>query len=204
MSESNHADADLGRQAWQSQQVQAPRISAEYVRFLVERLDTTERRLRLLMVASTLFIAAVVVWTFVFKPKFPPPEPLLSLVRAGACLALLSVVYITRIVWRRRKVRQGAQDEVATEGLQAYRGELQRLRNYCFRESHWHLLFLTPGPTVLLLGGMLYDPRPGKVAFYGLIAVLFILVSLFSVWHGRREGRRYQREIEAIGTLGRS
>lgn len=85
--------------------------------------------------------------------------------------------------------------------MDAYRSELLHRRDYYLKSWRWSVWPVVPSVAVFIIGGMIIDPRPNKLMRYGSIAGFFVVGVLLAKWQGKREGRKYQRELDALATL---
>lgn len=121
--------------------------------------------------------------------------------RIGLVLAVLGALWLGWEVRRRRSKLITRSDESVQQSLDAYRAELQRRRDYYLDSWRWSLWPMLPSLLVLLAGGALYDTRPNAPMHYLVATVLAVAFTLLGVWHYRRKGHDYQRELDALGTL---
>lgn len=193
-------EANMSSQIWQSQPLEAPRISLEYVRFQAEKLNADFRRQ--LYVAYTIVIFAALLMAFtMFWQSIQQSGAATFIVGLGKLLFLVATVYLVIQVHRRGKVLHFLQHGQTVEGLHVYRAELMRRRDFYLNSWRWSLWPIVPSLAVFLIGFMSVDHRPNKLLRFGFLAGLFIVGMLLSVWNGKLEGKRLQRELDALSTL---
>jgi hypothetical protein len=196
----NESDQESRRtsQIWQSQHVQPPRMSPQHIKRLVRRVSVADRIERYSVYGGTLAIGAILALVLLGRPL--APQPLWLLAQAGVALSFSGVCYIAIQARRRRGILRGQPQENVLESLTVYRTELRRRRDYYIDAWRWSVWPILPGAAVLLMGGMVLDPRPGKPMLYGVGLLLYVLLMLLCVWNYRREAGKYQRELDLLGS----
>lgn len=194
----------MSTQVWQSQPVEAPRISLEFVRHQVEKLNSDIRRKHRLRYVIAIMSTALVVQAAFWHSPVQQPESFTQVLRLAAVLFLLGMVYVISQMRRRGKVVAAQKDEKVVQSLDAYRTELQRRRDYYLGAWRWSLWPIVPTIIVILVGGVLYDQRPNKLIRYALTAVWCVVAMLLGLWCQRREGQKYQCELDALASLDKS
>jgi len=190
---------NLGSSLWQSQAIEAPRLSLEYVRHQATRLNADGRRERGVMYVA--IGAAVIMGAVLFLlPGAKAPE-LVNWMRVGIVLLVLGATYALMKIrrWTHPAGRDGG--AVATS-LEVYRAELQRRRDYYSYMGSWRSLWpAAPGIVVMLLSLVLFDTLPGSARRLGIVCLLMVvsLWSGFAMYRGKR--REFQRELDALGSL---
>ena len=197
-----HVESKVGNTVWQSQVLDAPRISLEYVRHQAEKLNSDFRRESNIAYAATATSAMLLLVVF-FKSSAQIFDPFAQVLLLGSFTVLLATVYLTIQVRKRGAVLRTQVHEPVVHSLDAYRAELQRRRDLYLGPWRWSLWPAVPVLAVFLVGGLLYDQRPGKLARYGLAGVFSILWTLYCWWHYRRKGQQFQRELDALATLNK-
>ncbi|HEX3950396.1 MAG TPA: hypothetical protein VHW95_11145 [Steroidobacteraceae bacterium] len=190
---------------WQSQPLESPRISLQYIRRQAERLNSDIRKeLRWGYLGTAMGVAALALFTFAPAPVWSMarvPAALHLLVQLTALLVLIGAAYHTFQVHRRGKLQLMTQQEQVMQSLQTYRIALERRRDHFLSAWRWSLWPLLPSVAVVLGGELLFDERPGKSVRLGLSAVVCATAFLLAAWVSWRKGREYQKELDALGTL---
>lgn len=194
-------EGNMGTQVWQSQPLEAPRISLEFVRYQAERLNADFRRQSRLGYAIAIIAAILVALTMFWQPLVPPSEPATFISRLGNLLFLAGTVYLVFQIRQRGKMLAFRSDGQMVESLDAYRSELLRRRDFYLESWRWSVWPIVPSLAAFLIGWVIIDQRPNKLLRYGLFAGFFIVGVLLAKWHGKREGQKYQRELDALATL---
>jgi hypothetical protein len=198
-------EKNVSNAVWQSQALESPRISLQYVRHQAEKLNSDVRReLRLAYIGT--ISSALALGLFVFpsaslRAVLHIPTSLVLVIQVTVLLLLLASGYLTHQVRRRLKMLLTREHEQVMESLEAYRTELQRRRNYYLGAWRWSFWPLVPAIGVILVGGMIYDERPGKWLRLTLAALVCVLGSLLGAWIYARRGNDLQRELDALTTL---
>jgi hypothetical protein len=182
------------QQVWQSQAVDAPRISLAYVRHRAGALERRTRWRNALEYGTgvlALGLFAFGVW------QESGTRPLMS--AAMGWFAVFCLYYMFR--WHRRAaVAVAPADAGVLDTLRYQRRQLERQRDIRRRSWRWWGPGVVPG-FVLFFTSMIaeQDPVPwNEVAF----AVVWTMIGVgFSVSFLESEARRIQREIEALDSL---
>jgi hypothetical protein len=182
------------QQAWQSQAVDAPRITLAYVR---HRASTLERRTRWRNALEYgTGVLALVLFAFGVWQELDT-RPLMS--AAMGWFAVWCLYYMFR--WHRRAaVTAAPEDAGVLDSLRYQRRQLERQRDVRLRSWRWWGPGVLPG-FVLFFTSMIaeQDPVPWtEVAF----AVAWTAIGVgFSIRFLGAEARRIQREIDALDSL---
>jgi len=186
----------MGKQAWQSQALDAPPISLEFIHFQVAKLKSGWRReLQHLYWAVGAGVCAGLIAIF----KDAPAEMTL-VIRSGAALAILG--FIAVVLMARRQDRQmQAPEQSFGRSLEAYRAELERRRDYYLSYSRWGFWFLMPAVVVLVGGGIVFDPRPDKLQYYGFMVAFAVFGNAYAILKARHRAHAFQNELNALATL---
>jgi hypothetical protein len=194
-----------GNTVWQSQTLEAPRISLLYVRRQAERLNADIRReLRFGYFGTALSALLGFVAMFAPAPAWSTvevPAAIVLVVQLTALLSFLACGYITFQIHRRGKLQRAAEHEQVMQSLQAYRTALERRRDHYLSARRWSFWPVFPGVVILLGGGLFFDERPCKWLRLSLAAVVCALAMLVGAWVSWRKGAGFQREIDALKTL---
>jgi len=190
---------NMGSSIWQSQAIEAPRLSLEYVRHQAAKLNVDSRReLGVMYIA----IGAAVIMTVVLLLLPGTKAPVLvNSMRVGAVLLVWGAVYALAKI-RRWMHPTGSDGETVMTTLEIYRAELQRRRDYYSYMGSWSSLWpVAPGIAVMLLGQVLFDTLPGSVLRLGIVSFLVVagLWSGFAMYRGKL--REFQRELDALSSL---
>jgi hypothetical protein len=190
-------ESNMGKQAWQSQALDAPPISLELIQFHVRKLNSSWRCE--IGAAYGGVVAGVCAVVFGFLWHAPTVE-MKYVQRIGMVLVMLAGIYIAIRV--RRLGAQVAQQESVTRSLDAYRLELARRRDYYLSGWRWSFWPLMPGVSVLMIGKAVFDPRPRNLALNFLVFAFALIAYALSILHQRRKARTLQQELDALATLG--
>lgn len=198
-------EKNVSNAVWQSQALEAPRMSLQYVRHQAEKLNSDARR-ELGLAYLSAILSALVLGLFVFAPSawwaaLHIPASLARVLQLTVLLLLLASAYLTQQVRRRGKVLRIQGCEQVMESLEAYRNELRRRRDYYLGAWRWSRWPLIPAIAVILVGGLLYDPRPGKWLRLSVAALVCVLGSLLGTWIYARKGNDFQRELDALASV---
>lgn len=192
---------NMSSMVWQSQPLEAPRISLEFVRHQVEKLDRGVRQRNYIeYVVAVLTMATWIAFVFL-RPGVDWSWPFSLVVRLGTSLVVLAVLYATWQWHRRHQILSIQHSDKVVQSLDGYRAELQRRRDFYIGRWRWYLLPYVPGVSVLLVGGLLFDPGPHRLRRHAVAGLGFLLATLHLWWLDKRGRQKYQRELDALATL---
>lgn len=195
-----HEEVNMGCSIWQSQQVEAPRISLEILHHHSGKLrrSMSNRRNMFYIIAA---MASVIGFISVFKQWSAGSRSPMSIVLDISTLLFIPAIVCMAFYLREHlHMKQIERDSDVLGGLAVYRSELERLIALADRE--WRvLLYLVPGYLTLLVGGLIFDQRPGKIWRYGLTVVAWVVIICFSFWVGRKKSRCLQCALDAVASL---
>lgn len=185
-------DTDRVKAAWQGQSVDVPRISLELVRHHVDKLNADLREQNMLMYFGIAIMVGILPFVLMKDSR--------TFLWVGLLLAVFGAGYLM-IEIRRRSRTLGDSGGNVMQTLDAYRAELERRRDYYLHSWRWSIWPMIPSVLVLLVGGAVYGTRPDALS-HSIRAGLFAVVATWvAVWHHRRKGRAYQRELDAFESL---
>jgi hypothetical protein len=192
----NDGSDDMIKAAWQSQALEAPRISLELVRHHVDKLNADLREQTFLMYLGLVLLAGLLPFGLLRGSSS-------AYMLAGSLLALVGAIYVTLELRRRGSKLNTPVGGSIVQTLDAYRAELERRRDYYLDSWRWSIWPMVPSVLVFIVGGALYGTRPNAVRHSIWMGVFAVIVTLLAVWDHRRKGHAYQRELDAFETLNR-
>jgi hypothetical protein len=182
------------QEIWQLQALEAPRVSAAYMRHrasdLARRTQIRNRSEYAIGVPGVLFIAWCCWRYFLHRP----------VMLAGLALTVLPLVYVAFRWHRLASAAQVPEDAGVLDSLRFYRRELERQRDA--RQGNWRrwLLPVVPG-LITLLASFVLELNPIPWALVAFEAIVIVggpsLTVAFEEW----SARRLQREIDALDSL---
>lgn len=195
-----------GNTVWQSQAREAPRISLQYVRRQAERLNAGIRRELRFGYFGTAF-SAVLGLALVFAPAStwpaaPVPPAIALVIDLTVLLSFLACAYNTFQIYQRGKLQRLSEHEQVMQSLHAYRSALERRRDHYASAWRWSLWPAIPAVIIVLGGTLLFDERPGKWLRLSLSSVICALAFVLGIWVSRRKSAGFQKELDALKTLG--
>jgi hypothetical protein len=184
------------QQVWQTQAIEAPRISLAYVRHRTAALTRRvlwRNALEYSACALALVLAAWQAWDYGLNQARP-------IMAAGlAWFALWYVYYVIR--WHRHAgLPEAPLAGGVLDSLRYQREQLERQRDVRHESWRWWGPTVTPG-FVLVLTSMIVESRPvpwGEIFLFVLWVSVAISLAMAFV---ARERRRIQREIDALDSL---
>ena len=193
----HQAEGRMGKAVWQSQALEAPPLSLDFVRHHANKLNTDLRhQQRAGVVTGSVCVALCVV--YLLLPPDAIPGPLERLNALSAAMLVAAAGYI-RMQWKRRaQMLSFRAEEAVVSSLGAYRRELERRRDLYLGSWRWSLWPILLVAAVLLMGGLLYDPRPDKAVRYTIAALLVAACAAMVRRINVRKAREFQRELEAL------
>ena len=181
------------QQVWQSQSIEAPRMSLAYVRHITNEFDRRRRR----RAALTYVLGVVCVWLSGFIAwQLASTKPLLAAATLYNALFVLSAIFR---LYRHLNVEASPADAGVLDTLRYQRRQLERQRDWRRNSWRWAVLSLLPGWAMMLASQYFSDPVPWK----GMAATVLVLVVAMglSALHEERRARQSQREIDALDSL---
>jgi len=197
MSEPNEEN-NMSQMVWQSQPVEAPRISLEFVRLQVEKLQARFRCEYYGMVGMSSCLA-ILLGTLSYRSSIPLPRFILT--QLGGFLVLAGTLFLTYLTHRRLKALMINKGEQVLQSLEAYRAVLEQHRDHHLGTWPGVLWVMGPAMLVLFAGGLLYDERPNKLLRYMFIFLWFFFGMLWVAKYSKRKARQFQRELDALATM---
>jgi len=191
---------NMGSTLWQSQSLDAPRISLEFVRYQAEKLNSDFRKESYGVYAGVIVSVLGLWWVWSVFP-LEAYHQLTWVMRLGMSFLIPAVVYGAIKIRSSGEKLSIADGEQIYQSLHAYRIELQRRRVLYFWMSRWVMLSTVPGVLVIIVGGIVFDPRPGKAMRYGMSALIATVGFLLNHWFYRCKARKFQRELDALTTM---
>lgn len=193
-------ERNVGSATWQSQTLESPRISLEYVRHHARRLNADFRR-EVFSVYASIGACVLLLAFMLFRMHEPITGAFAHVLQLSAVLLLAAAVYLVFAMRRRGALLTEQSGDQVTKSLDAYRTELARRRDYYWHSWRWSLLPIVPALLVIVIGSALFDPRPDTFQRLGMALLLAALFTALAIWYHRRKGRECQRELEALATL---
>jgi hypothetical protein len=183
------------QEIWQLQGLEAPRVSAAYMRHrasdLARRTRIRNRSNYAIGVLGALFMA----WCFWKYPEKFLHRPLMI---AGLALCALASVYLL-VRWHHlTSAAQGSEDAGLLDSLTFYRRQLERQRDA--RRNWRRRLPVVPG-LIMVLASFMLELNPTPWTLLAIVAIFFVgvffLTTVFEEW----AARQLQREIDALDLL---
>jgi hypothetical protein len=182
------------QEIWQLQALEAPRVSAAYMRYrtrdLVRRTRIRKGSGYAIVFLGTLFFAWSS-WRYLLLHR-----PLMS---AAPALWVLACVYFVFRWHRRASAPQVPEDAGVLDSLSFYRRELERQRNARRGKWRWELPLFVPGLIAMFSSLVLEFNRPW--ALVAIEAILIVGMASLGVAFEEWSARRLQREIDALDSL---
>jgi hypothetical protein len=182
------------QQVWQSQAIDAPRVSLEYIRY---RTSSLERGTRFR--AALNYVICVVGCGIYFRAALTQFAGL-PLLQAAVTWYGLFTVYCMYRLNRHVAAQMNTEDAGVLDTLRFHRLQLERQRD--FRRDSWRWQFLGILPGLLLQAAAMYVysmPRQNFVIFGVVLALAFVT----QYYVGEIRARRSQREIDALDSLAK-
>jgi hypothetical protein len=204
MSGSDHKQ-NRSADVWQTQHLEAPRISMDFVRHQAEKLNSAWRLEMRVMVIGIVLTIIVLIAALALRPSpalhITKITELLWSVRAGSFLLMAGAVYLWFDMRRRGQLLTLSRNDGVVPTLETYRYELRRRRDYYLGAWRWSFWPVVPAGVITLGGAALFDQRPGRWMRILVVAALAIAGLFLVVLHNTGKGRKYQRELDALASL---
>jgi hypothetical protein len=191
-------ESEVGRAIWQSQALEVPRLSIEYVRHQAEKLNADLRRESRMGYSAMVLCALSVV--YVLWKSLAMQGGLAVVLRVAVVLLVCGASYVVAQIPRRSRML-GVRDAFVMQSLDQYRHELQRRRDLYWTSRQWSVWPLVPGAILVFVGGLIYDERPNKLLRYTFVAIFAVGWTALALWHYKRKGDSFQRELEALDSM---
>jgi hypothetical protein len=181
------------QELWQSQTIDAPRVTVAYLRGRASDTIRTARRRNLLryLDLSGGLVAAILFWFLIPNPW----------IRAGSvCLTAAVVVMVTR--WRRLATPASLPVELgALDTLRFHRHELERQHAAYRGYWRWLVPLFLPSMALMSYGGFLVSG--GNVAKLVRVISVFAAGLAFSAWRSESKAANLRREIELLDLMAK-
>ena len=182
------------QEIWQLQALEAPRVSAAYLRHrardLARRAQIRTGSTYAIGIPGVLFIVWCCWRYYLHRP----------VMLAGLALTLLPLVYIEFRWHRLASAAHVPEDAGVLDSLSFYRRELERQRDARRGNLRWWLPPVVPGLITVLASFVLeLDPIPWAVVAFE--AIVIVGGASLAVAFEERSARRLQREIDALDSL---
>lgn len=182
------------QELWQSQLIEAPRLSLEYIRHLAGNLERGIRRRAALNYIVCALACGFYGWA---GWQFASDRPLL--LGAVAWYGFFAIYVMIRL--RRYVASQTTPKEAGVlDTLRFYRKQLERQRDFRRWSWQWGIPAMFPG-LALQIAAMIVYAMPRK-SFVQMIVVVVVWSVVGSVATEAR-ARRSQREIDALDSLAK-
>lgn len=190
----------MGSTVWQSQTLDAPRISLEFVRHQTERLNADLRHEMIGAYLGLIVSVVALIWSFFGLPA-GVNELVARIIRFGVLLGLPASIYIAFQIKRGTKKLHVVDGSPVIQSLNAYREELERRQHFYAGVLGWNALPILPSAFLIIIGGLSFDHRPDAEMRFGLFALVVTITSLVGGWYYRSKLRRFRRELDALTTM---
>jgi hypothetical protein len=190
---------NMGSTLWQSQSLDAPRISLEFVRHQADRLNADLRHELIGAYLGVAISVIALVWAFFALPGGGVNPPMTWVLRATVLLSIPASLYsLFQVKNRNNKLSVAASAQVVPS-LDAYRQELKGRQDFYASALWWSLLPIMPSTFVFVVGVMLFEgSNVGKR--FG-VAALMAVVFLLGGWYYRWKLTKFKRELDAVATM---
>jgi len=182
------------QEIWQLQALEAPRVSAAYMR---HRASDLARRTQIrrglnyaIAIPGVLYIAWCCSRYFLHRPVMV----------AGLVLILLPLAYVTFRSHRLASAAQVPEDAGVLDSLSFCRRELVRQRDA--RRGYWRRVLLPVAPGLItLLASFVLELNPIPWSLVAIEAIIIVGGPCLTGVFQERSARRLQREIDALDSL---
>ena len=183
---SDEPSVEAGKTAWQSQHVDAPHLSLEYLRHrAAEQIRQSRARSALEYLLGGI-AALMCVWFAVTIEG--------TLFRVGALIMLSGILISVYAWWRQGMLWSVTVEGTALNGLHFYRQELVRLRDR--HRGLWTVYLPAAAPgTVLLLTWVFLERSTVDGVLLTVGVVIWVIAALR---HEAKVASRYERELHAL------
>jgi hypothetical protein len=195
-------EPNMGSALWQSQELESPRISLEFVRHQALKLNSNRSHELRVMYGALCAVALTIVSIFLL-PSVKAPALVYGM-RLGVVLLLLGSVYVFIQVRRRGGMLSITENDKVGTSLEVYRAELQKRRDYYLYMGSWRSLWpIIPALIVFFGSEVAFDPLPNKLQRSIVMGLLEIFGIWFGIAHYGSKAREFQGELDALATLSK-
>ena len=173
---------------WQDQPAEGRAMSLDELRYRSRRLTRIVSRRNLREYVAGAMVAVACAYLALTAP--------LPLVRAGAVLSEVGVIFIVYYLHRHGAARAMPADMALTSCLQFHRGELERQRDLLRGVWKWYLAPLLPGLILFYLASILAHPEHASRGWWFLAGSLVVFVLIGEA--NRYAANRLQARIDAL------
>jgi len=195
-----HYGPDAAKALWQSQELELPHLSPEFLQLRANDVRRVERAEAAWGYAAFAALSVWVAWIFMTPPALSQLTPVILLPRAIAALLYAGAI-CSAVRWHRlgghRAFASAPND---SSGLQTYAAELKQLRDS--RNVSWNFSFYLPAYAMWIVSWWRYEIWPHEPTRFVLIAGLFGLAYMWTFWHSLRIRRHLDDEINSLEALG--
>lgn len=182
------------QQVWQTQAIEAPRVSLVYVRHVAS--DFERRRWLRAAFGSVVMLGACGFHAFTAWSMFST-KPVLT---AGSVCIVLGLLYVLYRLYRHLTAEANPADAGVLDTLRFQRRQLERQRDWRRGSWRWTFPALLPG-WLLIIASLYFEHDPVPWRSIGFTLFVFLTAMVLSFVTGERKARRSQREIDALDSL---
>ncbi len=180
------------QQLWQSQALDAPRISLAFVRQQSDSLRRWAWMRNGINYVGAVAILPFMVWQAWSNFSVAPLRSLAIVLNVPLCVWLL-------FRWHKRAASQEQPAEFGVlDALKFHRRQLERQRDV--RLDRWRRWPVIPGILIIFVAGAI-EITPTPWARFGVAAVVMTLILSIAIVVEERIARRIQKEIDALDSL---
>lgn len=191
---------NMGSTLWQSQALDAPRISLGFVRHQAERLNADLRHELLGAYLGIIISMVALCWSFVALPP-GVNQAMAWVIRLAVLLAIPASLYSVFQIRRRNNKLSVAAGAQVVPSLDAYREELKSRQNFYASALGWSLLPIMPTVLVILIGEFIFDQRLNAGIRFAVFVFFMIFAFLLGGKYYRYKINKLRRELDALATL---
>jgi hypothetical protein len=191
----NEIKEDAVKAVWRSQPVEAATMSIAYVRHRASELERAFRVRSLLEQGVGLLVLIWCAYVIVVAPHL--------WIKAGVALLLAGIAY-SMVQWRRRGIPNKTQAfESVDASLVFYTRELERKRDFHRTLWRWYMLPMAPGILAILAWSFIGDQHTRGTWTPWVVAAMLLVWTVLALIYERVKSAQFQREIDALSSLGR-
>jgi hypothetical protein len=190
---------DAAKALWQSQELELPRLSLEFLRLRGDDVRRTERLEAVWGYAAFAAMSVWVGWMFATLPAASLFTPVVLLPRLIVALLYIGAIY-SAVRWHRLGGHRAFTNTPGeSSGLQTYSAELERLRNS--RRISWNFSYCLPGYFLWIVSRWRFDIWPDGTTMFVSAAAAFAATYIWTLWYSDREEKRLWSEIRELKAM---